>query len=154
MTRWNEEKCRALIEETCAKGQPLTAALRALVDAFGYIDDAALAPLMQGFARSRAEVRSAIAYYDDFSMRPPGRHSIRLCQAEACQAAGARALTAHACAKTGLQPGQTSADGALTLHNVYCLGLCTHGPAALIDGKPVAELDEDKLDAHLAGLEP
>jgi len=56
MTRWNETTSRALIEETHAKGETLTAALRALVDAFGYVDEPAIAPLMQPFARSRAEV--------------------------------------------------------------------------------------------------
>jgi len=93
-----------------------------------------------------------IAYYDDFRTIPPGRHVVRLCQAEACQAVGARALTAHVCAKTGLELGQTSDDGTLTLEGVYCLGLCANGPAALIDDAPMAELDTDRLDAKLAVL--
>ena len=152
MTRWNEKTSRALIEETHKRGETLTMALRALVDAFGYVDEAAIAPLMQTFARSRAEVLGVIAYYDDFRTTPPGRHVVRLCQAEACQAVGARELTAHICAKTGLSLGQTSDDGALTLEGVYCLGLCANGPAALIDDAPMAELDKDRLDAKLAAL--
>jgi formate dehydrogenase subunit gamma len=152
MTRWNETTSRALIEETHAKGETLTAALRALVDAFGYVDKAAIAQLMQTFARSRAEVLGVIAYYDDFRTIPPGKHVLRLCQAEACQAVGARELTVHVCAKTGLELGQTSKDGALTLEGVYCLGLCANGPAALIDDVPMAELDRDRLDAKLAAL--
>jgi NADH:ubiquinone oxidoreductase subunit E len=153
MTRWNETTSRALIEESRAKGETLTGALRALVDVFGYVDEAAITPLMKSFARSRAEVLGVIAYYEDFRNTPPGRQIIRLCQAEACQAVGARELTAHVCAKTGLHLGQTSADGTLTLEGVYCLGLCANGPAAMIDGKPVAELDKDRVDAKLAELD-
>ncbi|PHS28191.1 MAG: NADH-quinone oxidoreductase subunit E [Robiginitomaculum sp.] len=152
MTRWNEKTSRALIEETHKRGETLTMALRAQVDAFGYVDEAAITPLMQTFARSRAEVLGVIAYYDDFRTTAPGRHVVRLCQAEACQAVGARELTAHMCEKTGLTLGQTSADGALTLEGVYCLGLCANGPAALIDDRPVAELDENRLDTMLDEL--
>jgi len=153
MTRWNEKTSRALIEETHKRGETLTMALRALVDTFGYVDEAAIAPLMQTFARSRAEVLGVIAYYDDFRTQLPGRHVVRLCQAEACQAVGARELTMHVCEKTGLELGQTSNDGALTLEGVYCLGLCANGPAALIDDTPMAELDTDRLDAKLAALQ-
>jgi NADH:ubiquinone oxidoreductase subunit E len=153
MTRWNETTSRALIEESQARGETLTGALRALVDVFGYVDEAAITPLMQCFARSRAEVTGVIAYYEDFRNKKPGRHIVRLCQAEACQAVGARELTAHVCAKSGLHLGETSADGTLTLEGVYCLGLCANGPAAMIDGKPAAELDKDSLDARLAALQ-
>ncbi len=153
MTRWNETKSRALIEETQARGGALTSALRALTDTFGYIDPAAIPPLMQIFSRSRAEVLGVISYYDDFRDTPPGNHVVRLCQAESCQAVGARELTELVCAATGLKLGETSKDGKLTLEAVYCLGLCANGPAAQVDGKPLAELDENKLDAKLAALQ-
>ncbi len=153
MNGWNEKKSVAVIEETFKAGASLTGALRALVDTFGYVDEAAMTPLMKTFARSRAEVLGVISYYEDFRQSPPGRHVIRLCQAEACQAVGGRELTRHAQEKTGLALHETSPDGALTLEPVYCLGLCANGPAALIDGQPVAQLNAAALDTKLTGFE-
>lgn len=152
MNGWNKKKSFAIIEATFKTGAPLTGALRALVDAFGYVDEAAIAPLMKTYARSRAEVLGVISYYEDFRQSPPGRHVIRLCQAESCQAVGGHELARHACAKTGLKLGETSHNGALTLEPVYCLGLCANGPAALIDGKPAAHLDAQGFDAKLATM--
>jgi len=154
MERWSNSKAQTLIKQAQGRGEPLTGALRTLVDTFGYVDEAAFAALMQAFARSRAEVLGVVSWYADFRSRPPGRHIVRLCQAESCQAVGARELTDHACAATGLALGETSADGALTLEGIYCLGLCANGPAGDVDGKPVAMLDENALDARLAELDP
>ena len=150
MERWSDSKAEELIHAAHESGAPLTGALRALADAFGYIDEAAYPALMQAYARSRAEVLGVVSWYEDFRTRPPGRHVLRLCQAEACQAVGARELTAYACSATGLRLGDTSADGALTLEGVYCLGLCANGPAGELDGRPLAELDAAALDARLA----
>ncbi len=149
---WDETKALGLMVQCQRQGGALTSALRALVDTFGYVDDAAIGPLMHTYARSRAEVLGVISYYEDFRTSPHGRHTIRLCQAEACQAVGARTTTAHACKKTGLALGETSNDGQLTLEGVYCLGLCANGPAALIDGKPAAHLDAAAFDARLAEM--
>ncbi len=151
MESWSDEKAEDLIRAAHTGGAPLTGASRALADTFGYIDEAAFPALMRTFARSRAEVLGVVSWYEDFRTRPPGRHVLRLCQAEACQAVGARELTRHVCDATGLQLGETSADGALTLEGVYCLGLCANGPAGEMDGQALAELDAAALNAKLAG---
>jgi formate dehydrogenase subunit gamma len=64
---------------------------------------------------------------------PPGRHVVRICRAEACQARGARALEAHAKRTLGIDFHETTSDGAITLEPVYCLGNCGCGPSVLID---------------------
>jgi formate dehydrogenase subunit gamma len=88
-------------------------------------------------------------FYHDFRDHPPGRHVLRLCRAEACQSMGAVALGERARAALGVEWGGTSADGAVTLEPVYCLGLCACAPAALLDGAPHGRLDEARLDALL-----
>ena len=91
---------------------------------------------------SRAEVFGVVAFYPDFRQEPPGRHVIKLCRAEACQARGARAVEAAMVQALGTKMDSTRADGACTLEPVYCLGLCAIGPNALVDGEPVAALNE------------
>ncbi|MEP0323051.1 NAD(P)H-dependent oxidoreductase subunit E, partial [Bauldia litoralis] len=83
---------------------------------------------------------------------PPGRHVVRLCRAEACQATGGEALAARAEQRLGIATGGTTADGRVTLEAVYCLGLCAVAPSAMVDGRLVGRLDEAALDGLLADL--
>ncbi len=147
MITWNQATSQRLIEITHKSGAPLTTALSGLCRHFGYIDDRAIPELALTYALSNAEVLGIISYYSDFRRFPPGKHVLRICQGEACQAAGARELTRHASEKLGIELNETTPDNNITLEPVYCLGLCATGPALEIDGNPAAMVDERRLDA-------
>ena len=74
---------------------------------------------------------------------------MKLCRAEACQAMGSDKLHADILRRLGTEWHGTTADGSCTVEPVYCLGLCANGPAALVDGEPVAHLTADALEAAL-----
>lgn len=112
---------------------------------FGYIAEAMIAQIAQALNLSRAEVHGVVHFYHDFRTEAPGRHIIRYCRAEACQARGGRVVEEKLVAALGTAMGSTRADGACTLEPVYCLGLCAIGPNALIDGEPVAALNDDRI---------
>ena len=99
---------------------------------------------------TRAEVHGVVTFYHDFRRAPAGRHVLKLCRAEACQAAGGDPLAAHAEARLGVTIGNTTPDGRVTVEPVYCLGLCSLSPSAMIDGRMVARLDDKTLDTLLA----
>ena len=83
---------------------------------------------------SRAEVHGVISFYHDFRSEPPGRHVVHVCRAESCQAVGAEALArARLRVRLGVEVHGTSADGAVTLEPVYCLGNCALSPAVMVD---------------------
>ena len=126
------------IAERCADriGGPITA-LRKIVEAHGCIQPAHLGVVANVFNLSVAEVRGIVSFYSDLRTEPVGRKHIRICQAEACQAVGARALTAAVKDKLGIGLGEVAADGSVSLEAVYCLGLCTSGPNAMVNGAPV-----------------
>jgi formate dehydrogenase subunit gamma len=98
---------------------------------------------------SRAEVHGVVTFYHDFRREPAGRHVLKMCRAEACQAMGCEALMKRAEDRLGIACGGTSADGRVTLEAVYCLGLCATSPAAVLDGQIVGRLTARKLDALL-----
>ena len=123
--------------------------LHALQEEFGYIEEAAEPLIAAALNRSRAEIHGVVTFYHDFRQVPAGRHVVKLCRAEACQAAGGDALAARAEARLGVTFGNTTADGRVTLEPTYCLGLCSVSPSAMVDGKVVARLDANKLDALL-----
>lgn len=126
--------------------------LHALHHTFGYIDREAIPLIADAVNLSRAEIHGVVTFYHDFRSEPAGRHTVRLCRAEACQAVGAVALADHAKRALGIDWHETTPDGRVTLEPVFCLGLCACGPAALIDDEPVSGLDPAAFDARLAEL--
>lgn len=124
--------------------------LHDLQDSFGHLPADLLPALAETLSISRAELHGVISFYHDFRMAPAGRHRLQICRAEACQAMGANALADHARDRLGLDWHATSADGAVTLEPVFCLGLCACGPAAMLDGRLVGRLDLAGLDDLLA----
>jgi len=101
--------------------------------ALGYIPPAAIPRIAEALTLSRAEVHGVITYYPHFYTAPRGRHVLQICQAEACQSRGAKALMEHAQHILGCDAHGTSADGAVTIEPVYCLGLCACAPALMVD---------------------
>ncbi|HKR88960.1 MAG TPA: formate dehydrogenase subunit gamma [Phenylobacterium sp.] len=119
--------------------------LHDIQDALGFVPETAVPAVAQRLNLTRAEVHGALSFYHDFRREPAGRHVVKLCQAEACQARGGRASTTELEARLGVAMGETSPDGRVSLEPVYCLGLCASGPAALVDGRPVGRLDRPAL---------
>jgi formate dehydrogenase subunit gamma len=150
---WDPKVAESRIREHLHLDGALLPILHALQEEFGYIDEAAEPLIAAALNRSRAEIHGVVTFYHDFRRAPAGRHVLKLCCAEACQAAGGDALAERAQARLGIAPGETAADGRVTLEPVYCLGLCAVAPAAMIDGRVVGRLDEKRLDALVAEAE-
>jgi len=127
--------------------------LHELQEALRFIPPALVPELAQALNLSRAEVHGTITYYHHFRTTPPGRHVVQICQAEACRANGAVALMAHACERLACAPGETRADGAVTLEPVYCLGLCATGPSAMIGHAVRTRLTPETFDAIARQIE-
>lgn len=127
---------------------PLLPILHAVQAAYGFVPRDALPVIAEGLNISRAEVHGVVTFYHDFRAEPAGKHVVKLCRAEACQAVGADALAAHAKARLGVDWHGTARG--VTLEPVFCLGLCACGPAALVNGQVVSRLDADQFDDILA----
>jgi formate dehydrogenase subunit gamma len=139
-----------LIDARKAMPGAMLPVLHAIQDALGYIPPDSVPLIANGLNVSRAEVHGVITFYHHFRQAPAGRHTVRICRAEACQAVGAERLAAHAKQALGCDFHQTAADGEVTLEAVYCLGQCATGPAIMIDGDLHARVSCDKFDTLLA----
>ncbi|MGX4772787.1 formate dehydrogenase subunit gamma [Bradyrhizobium guangdongense] len=147
---WNEMRGAEIIGEHAGQEGATLVILHALQEAFGYVPEAAIPMVAQALNLSRAEVHGVFTFYHDFRHKPAGRHVLKLCRAEACQAAGGDALAARAEAKLGVSLGNTTADERVTLEPIYCLGLCATAPSAMLDGRLIGRLDEKRIDALVA----
>jgi formate dehydrogenase subunit gamma len=131
---------------------PLLPILHALQHAYGYIPAAANALIADALNITKAEVHGVISFYHDFRENPAGKHVIKICRAEACQSVGGTALAQDTLKKLGLDWHQTSANGAITIEPVYCLGLCACAPAVMVDDQLLGRVDGAKMDAVLKEL--
>ncbi len=120
--------------------------LHDLQKAFDHVPDAALPLIAEALNLSLADVRGVVSFYHDFKREPSGRHVLKICRAESCQAMGVEALVTHLAKAHQLTLGDTSKDGALTIEAVYCLGHCACSPAALFDNEPIGRLSPAMLD--------
>lgn len=128
---------------------PLLPILHALQDAFGYIPASAEIPIANALNITKAELHGVLSFYHDFRRAPAGQHVIKICQAEACQAVGAKELAQTALDRLGKGWSETSDNGAVTIEPVYCLGLCACGPAVIVDDVVVARVDKTRLNRLL-----
>lgn len=133
------------------KDQPgvLLPILHDVQESLGCIPASAVPAIAEALNLSRAEVHGVISFYPHFRTEPAGRHILEVCRAESCQAMGGESLADHARRQLGCDFHQTTADGAVTLEPVYCLGLCAQSPAVMLDGKPHARVTPDRLDRIL-----
>lgn len=147
---WSAERAAEIISSHREQAGPTLPILHELQAVFGCVPEAAVPLVAEALNLSRAEVHGVVTFYHDFRREPPGRHVLKLCRAEACQASGADTLAAHAEAKLCAALGDTTSDARVTLEATYCLGLCAVAPSAMFDGRVVGRLDETRLDALLA----
>lgn len=144
---WDADVATAIIDGLKSKPGALIPMLHALQAKFGYVDPAAVPIMADALNLSRAEVHGVITFYHDFRQHPGGRHTIKICRAEACQSMGADALIEHVKAHLGVDFHGTTSDGAFTLEAAYCLGNCACSPAMLIADELYGRLDEKRFDS-------
>ena len=136
MTR--DERLAEICAEHASLEGPLLPILHAVQADFGCVDADAERGIAKALNLSRAEVHGVVSFYHDFAVEPDPRPAVQLCRAEACQARGVEALVASAKAAAGER---------VKLGTVYCLGLCSVGPAARVGDTLYARLDEAALVA-------
>lgn len=130
------ERLEAILADYAAVEGALLPILHDVQAAFGCVDAEAEATIAHALNLSRAEVHGVVSFYHDFTPTADPRPCVELCRAEACQARGVEALVAAA---------ETAAGERVKVKTVYCLGLCSAGPAARVGDTLHARLDENAL---------
>ncbi|MCW5676143.1 MAG: formate dehydrogenase subunit gamma [Xanthobacteraceae bacterium] len=144
---WSEPRAREIISRHAKCEGAVLPMLHDVQHAFGYVPEPVIPMIAEALNISRAEVHGTFTFYHDFRHEPAGKHVLKFCRAEACQAAGGDHLCARAEQKLGVKIGETTADHRVTFEPIYCLGLCSVAPSAMLDGKIYGRLDEQRVDA-------
>jgi formate dehydrogenase subunit gamma len=131
-----EHKIGEIVAEHHRREGPLLPILHAVQAEFGCVDAESEALIAKGLNLSRADVHGVVSFYHDFHDKPELRPVVQVCRAEACKARGVEQIIEQATAAAGER---------VKVETVYCLGLCSSGPAARVGDRLHARLDGPKL---------
>ncbi len=117
------------------KRESLLPALQAVQEEHGYVPDEQAGELAASLGITKAEVYAVASFYGQFKFNPPGRHSVKVCAGTACHVRGSALVLDEWSRLLGVEPGQTTSDGAFDLDRVACIGCCSVAPAVMVDGE-------------------
>ena len=156
MPRVLKPELLSTLEQLCQRYPTRLAALlpslHLVQQANGYISLEAELDIAEQLQVPPIRVREVVSFYTMFQDRPVGRHVVKMCRNLACQLRGADRLMARAKELLGVDWGETTADGRITLEQEECLASCGTGPMLWCDDEIVENLDEKKLESFLAAL--
>jgi bidirectional [NiFe] hydrogenase diaphorase subunit len=112
----------------------LIEALHSAQEAFGFLDDDSLQYIGDSLHVPPSKVFGVATFYHFFTLKPHGDHTCVVCTGTACYINGASQTLASIRSGLRVKPGETTADGHLSLLTARCLGACSLAPVATIDG--------------------
>ncbi len=104
------------------------------------------------FSLSPAHVHEVVTFYTLFFQQPMGRHIVAVCHNLSCHLAGAPGIVAHLKQRLGIDVGETTEDGTITLQSVECLCACEHAPMMQVDDRYELNLTPEKIDRIVEDL--
>lgn len=128
-------------------------ALHVIQEALGYVPPRAVEELAELLGVPPARVEDTLSFYGFFAQDAPlGRTRIWVCRSLSCSARGGEDLLEYLCERLGIQPGQTTPDGRITLEVAECIGACDYAPAILAGRVLWKNMTKEKIDQMLESL--
>lgn len=115
----------------------------------GYLTEAQIAEIAADLKIAESDVYGVATFYSFLSVRPLGRHIIRVCRSLPCHLRQATAFIHDLSAELGIKPGETTADGRFSLLLTNCIGACDQAPAMLVDDDVYGNLTRRKIRSIL-----
>lgn len=140
----------ALQNKFLGEGETVYDKLCTLHEEQGYISDGDIQNLAEQFHLPPQHVRATAKFYEELQQTTPAKHTVKICNGEACHAAGYKACQSKLLDAVGLEELGTADDGSVRVEHVACLGYCGSGPNAMIDGDPVSLAGDDALNQVIA----
>lgn len=133
---------------------PLLQVLLAVQDASpqNYVSEESVKAIARAMKISRCRVYSTASFYTEISLKPRGRHLIRVCGNAPCENAGNKAILKAIEEELGITIGETTEDGLMSLEKVSCLGACYKSPAIKVDHEIYGNLTSEEAVSIIRGL--
>lgn len=121
-------------------------------ESFGYLEIEVLEYIARGLKLPLSRVYGVATFYHLFSLKPSGEHNCVVCMGTACYVKGSGKILEDLKAKLGVEAGETTEDGKLSLLSARCIGACGIAPAVVFDGEVAGKLDTEGVVNHLKEL--
>jgi NADH-quinone oxidoreductase subunit E len=121
-------------------------------EAFGYISLEVEEYVGTLFELTPAHVHEVVTFYTMYFQQPAGRHVVAVCHNLSCHLMGAKGIVEHLTGRLGIEVGETTPDGRITLLTVECLCACEGAPMMQVDDRYEVNLTPEKVDRLLEGL--
>jgi NADH:ubiquinone oxidoreductase subunit E len=118
----------------------------------GWVPPEAMMDIAEALGVSAAEVYSVVSFYSFLSAEARGRNIVRICNTISCTMKGQEEVIDAIRAELGIEVGETTPDGRVTLETTACIGLCDQAPAMLVNQTPHTSLTPEKAREIIAGL--
>ncbi len=138
-----------VIEQYGAKESAILAILQDIQAEEKYLPKEALEYVSQKMGIPLAQIFRLATFYNALSLKPRGRHKVDVCLGTACHVRGGEKILDKMERDLGINVGETTKDKRFTLESVHCVGCCSLGPVAVIDGEVFGRLAQDKVPALL-----
>jgi NADH:ubiquinone oxidoreductase subunit E len=142
-------KIDSIIQEYGARESAILGILQDIQAEEKYLSKEALEYVSQKMNIPMVQVFRIATFYNALSLKPRGRHKIDVCLGTACHVRGGGKILDKMERDLGIAMGETTKDKRFTLETVHCVGCCSLGPVAVIDGEVFGRLSQDKVPALL-----
>jgi bidirectional [NiFe] hydrogenase diaphorase subunit len=126
--------------------------LHVVQEVFGYLDTDALAFIGSSLGVPLSKIYGVATFYSHFTLRAYGEHTCVVCTGTACHISGGAGIVSTVRARLDVVPGETTADGKLSVFTTRCPGTCSLAPMVLLDGAAIGPVTADDVVARLEGM--
>lgn len=143
-----DSEIRVLLADLSQEDGSLLRCLQRVQEHFGYVPTTSIGAIAELCNLSRAETFGVLTYYSDLRTDPPAAVVVRICGAEACQSVGSRQLESE----WHRQQEHNFANTSVETAEIFCLGNCALGPAAMINGELMGRVTPEIISEHVRSL--
>ncbi len=118
--------------------------LQRLQKEHGYLPLDELERVADELSVPHSRVHGLASFYSQFTNAPRGRHTVQVCLGTACHVSGGKGIRDALTRVLGINPGETTPDGSITLEEVHCLGCCSLAPVIVVDAVAYGRNDRKK----------
>lgn len=148
------EQIRAFFPRYPSRQAVTLPALHVVNEQLRYVPPQAVVEIAELLELTPADVQDTLSFYGFFKQdQPHGRKRIWICRSISCELRGSNEMLDHLRDRLGIEPGESTEDGSVTLEIAECLGACEHAPCMLAGDAMHPCLTKEKLDEYLDSLE-
>ena len=151
-----DEDSRSIIDQILEENKTLPGAtmvvLNGIQDKIGFISPEIQVYVARKLGVPVSRVHGVVSFYSFFTTTPRGKHTIKFCIGTACYVGGIDQIIEKAKQVLGIEPGETTEDGMITLELCRCVGACSQAPVIVVDNDVQGRVKPNRFPKTIMNL--